>query len=90
VLFALAPEPYVDAYQSLVFSAPRNPFGAVAKSHYGTELDGSIAWLQKFGRVGLEAALQAGVLLPGDAFELADGSTMAAVSVFKARLGVTF
>lgn len=90
LLYAVAPEPYVDAYQSFVASAARNPFGAEAKNGYGTELDAAVSYNDKFGRLGVEAGAQYGVLFPGDAFNRADGTSMPKVAVFKLRAGVSF
>lgn len=90
LLWAVAPEPYVDAYQSLLASAPRNPFGAAAGKGYGVEADLGVCWREKFGRLGTELGAQWGVLLPGDAFDLPDGSRMGKVAVFKARAGISF
>ena len=91
VLWAHAPQPYTDAYNSLLASSPRNTFNAPAGQNYGVELDGAISYRQKIGtEVGLEFGVQSGVLFPGNAFNRPDGTRMDKAYATKFRAGVTF
>ena len=91
VLLARAPEPYVDPYQSFVSSVALNPFGAPAGKNYGVEIDGAVSWRAKIlGSLGYELGVQAGRLFPGNAFRLADGSTMAPVNALRFRGTLVF
>ncbi len=87
VLFARAPEPLIDLYQSFISSSARNTFGATAKRSYGTEVDGALGYRTRIAgdELGAEVGVQAGYLFPGDAFDRADGSRMPGVWVGKLR-----
>src|SRR5205085_6535114 len=63
-LFARAPQPVVDPYQSLLASAPRNVFGAAAGRSYGTEVDAAVSLRLPAKKVAADLGLQAGVLFP--------------------------
>jgi len=91
VLFARAPQPYVDPYSSLIASAPLNPFGAAAGTNYGTEIDGAVSWRARLrGSAGYELGVQAGRLFPGNAFRMADGSRLAPVNAVRFRATLVF
>jgi hypothetical protein len=92
LLWARAPEPVIDAYESYLRSAPANSFGAAAGKNYGVELDGAITWRDRYfqSRLGLELGVQYGVLFPGDVFAKMDGSKMGKAVAAKLRGGVTF
>jgi hypothetical protein len=92
VLIARAPQPVIDPYQALVFSAPRNAFGHEAGRVYGTEVDAGIAYRTRLvgDAVGAELGVQAGVLFPGDAFTRADDSRMPNVFAGKVRATLVF
>jgi hypothetical protein len=87
VLFARAPEPVIDLYQALVSSSARNSFGAPAKHGYGTELDFALGYRTRIAsdQLGAELGVQSGYLIPGDAFDRADGTRMPGVWVGKLR-----
>ncbi len=91
VLFARAPQPYVDPYNTFVSSAPLNPFGAAPGQNYGTEIDGAVSWHVRLqGKVGYELGAQAGRLFPGNAFQLADGSRLPPVNAVRFRATLVF
>lgn len=91
LLWARAPRPYVDPYNSLLSSRPLNPFNAPAGQSYGVELDSSVSYRERFGtQLGVELGLQGGVLFPGNAFNLADGTRMARAYAAKLRATLTF
>ena len=90
-LFARAPQPVVDAYQALVYSGPRNAFGAVAGKNYGVELDGAVSYRTRIrDPLGFEAGVQFGYLMPGDAFTRVDGSRMPGAYAMKVRATFVF
>ena len=91
VLFARAPEPYVDPFTSFVGSRPLNTFGAEPGTNYGTEIDGAISWRSRLrGTFAYELGVQAGRLFPGNAFRLADGSRLSPVNALRFRATLTF
>ena len=92
VLFARAPEPVIDAYNSLNSSGPRNAFGAPAGRSYGTELDGALGYRSRIAgdQLGIELGVQGGYLIPGDAFNRADGTRMPAAWAGKVRATLVF
>jgi hypothetical protein len=76
-LFARAPQPVLDPYQSLLSSAPTNSFGHPAGRNYGIEVDVGLGYFGRIiGPLGYELGFQYGYLFPGDAFTRADGSRM--------------
>jgi len=91
VLFARAPQPYVDPYSTFVASAPLNPFGAEPGKNYGTEIDGAVSWRARLrGNFGYELGAQAGRLFPGNAFQMADGSRLPPVNAVRFRATLVF
>jgi hypothetical protein len=91
LLWARAPQPVVDPYQALIYSAPRNAYGAAAGQDYGVELDGAVSYHENlFNKIGLELGAQYGVLFPGDVFDKPDGSRLGKVVAFKLRAGLQF
>ena len=90
-LFAWAPQPVVDPYQSLVSSASLNSFGHTAGRNYGVELDGSVGYRGRIGGpLAFEAGVQAGYLFAGDAFTRADGRRMPGAVASRVRATFTF
>jgi hypothetical protein len=90
-LFAHAPEPYIDAYQAFITSAPTNSYGARAGRNYGIEIDGAAGYTAKLAdTLGLETGVQAGYLFPGDAFNRADGTRLQGQKVIQLRATFTF
>lgn len=88
-LFARAPQPVIDAYQTFVASAPVNAFGHSAGRNYGVELDGALGYRGRLsGPLGFEAGVQFGYLFPGNAFTRADGSRMP--GTYATRFRATF
>ena len=92
VLFARAPEPVIDAYNALVYSGPRNVFGAPAGRSYGTEIDGALGYRSRIAgdHLGVELGVQGGYLFPGDAFNRTDGSRMPGAWAGKVRATLVF
>jgi hypothetical protein len=90
-LFARAPQPVLDPYQALIFSAARNAFGHDAGQNYGVELDGAIGYQARIsGPVGYETGLQFGYLFPGNAFTRGDGSRMPGAYALRLRATLMF
>lgn len=90
-LFARAPQPVLDPYQALIFSAARNAFGYTAGQNYGVEIDGAIGYQARIsGPVGYETGLQFGYLFPGNAFTRADGSRMPGAYALRLRATLLF
>jgi hypothetical protein len=91
VLFARAPQPYVDPYGTFLASSQLNPFGAEPGRNYGTEIDGAVSFRARLrGDVGYELGVQGGRLFPGNAFRMADGSRMAPVNALRFRATLVF
>jgi hypothetical protein len=91
MLWARAPRPYVDPYNSLLASRPLNTFNAPAGQSYGVELDSSVSYRERFGtQLGIELGVQGGVLFPGNAFNFPDGTRMARAYAAKLRATLTF
>ncbi|GAC1338857.1 MAG: hypothetical protein NVSMB23_07110 [Myxococcales bacterium] len=91
LLWARAPQPYVDPYNSLLSSRPRNAFNAAAGQSYGLELDAGVSYRERFGtQLGVELGLQGGVLFPGNAFNFPDGTRMGRAYAAKLRATLTF
>jgi hypothetical protein len=90
-LFARAPQPVIDAYQTFIASAPVNAFGHSAGRNYGVELDGALGYRGRLqGTLGFEAGVQFGYLFPGNAFTRADGSRMPGAYATRFRATFTF
>src|SRR5260370_746547 len=90
-LFARAPQPVIDAYQTFIASAPVNAFGHSAGRNYGVELDGALGYRGRLkGHLGFEAGVQFGYLFPGNAFTRADGSRMPRAYATRFRATFTF
>jgi hypothetical protein len=90
-LFAYAPEPYIDAYQAFVNSAPANSYGARAGRDYGIEIDGAAGYSAHLAdTIGFETGIQAGYLFTGDAFDRADGTRMPGQKAIRLRATLTF
>ncbi|GAC1598629.1 MAG: hypothetical protein NVS4B10_09250 [Myxococcales bacterium] len=91
LLWARAPQPYVDLYNALLSSRPRNAFNAAAGQSYGLELDAGVSYRERFGtQLGVELGLQGGVLFPGNAFNFPDGTRMGRAYAAKLRATLTF
>jgi len=90
-LFAVTPAGLIDPYatQSIYGGAPANPWGIGADewAQLGFEADAGVRWDLPTGP-GLDIGLaaQAGLFIPGAAFERADGTSMEAIA--KARVGL--
>jgi hypothetical protein len=90
-LFARAPQPVLDPYQALVYSASRNAFGTDARRNYGVELDGAIGYQARISKpLGFETGVQFGYLFPGNAFTRADGSRMPGAYALRLRATLVF
>ncbi len=90
-LFARAPQPVLDVYQALVWSAAKNAFGHDAGRNYGIELDGAIGYQARLsGALGFETGVQFGYLFPGNAFTRADGSRMPGAYALRVRATFVF
>ncbi|HEY6049871.1 MAG TPA: hypothetical protein VIZ58_01380, partial [Thermoanaerobaculia bacterium] len=90
-VFARAPQPVSDPYQSLVSGTRLNAFGAPAGQAYGTEIDAAVSFRSKIADpVGIEVGVQAGHLFPGNAFRRADGSNMPGITATKLRATLLF
>ncbi len=91
VLWAVAPQPYVDPYWMTRTSATTNAFGMAAGRDYGVELDLGVNWRLPLphGLTWLVGAA-GGYFLPGDAFVVSKGSTMPDVYLVKARTALEF
>jgi hypothetical protein len=90
-IFARAPQPLVDPYQSLVTGARLNVFGAPAGQNYGTEVDAAVSFLSQIASpLGVELGLQVGHLFPGDAFRRLDGTNMPGITAARARATLLF
>jgi hypothetical protein len=90
-LFARAPQPVLDVYQALVWSAAKNSFGHDAGRNYGIELDGAIGYQARLsGALGFETGVQFGYLFPGNAFTRADGSRMPGAYAMRMRATFVF
>ncbi|MDW8363085.1 MAG: hypothetical protein RMK74_11845 [Myxococcales bacterium] len=83
---------HVDPYAQRAHSSNENPLGGDPRARdLGLELDGAVRWRGKLSRhVRLEAGLDAGLLLPGHAFDDASGETMDPVGLVRLRLGASF
>jgi hypothetical protein len=91
LLWARAPQPYVDPYNSFLASRPLNTFNAPAGQNYGVELDSAVSYRERLGtQVGVELGLQGGVLFPGNAFNFPDGTRMGRAYAAKLRATLTF
>ena len=91
VIYAVAPAPVLDLYQVTLSSSARNTFGHTAGRSYGVELDGAVSYRKRLGStLGLEAGVQAGLLLPGNAFDRLDGSRMPKTHTVKFRGTLVF
>ena len=91
VLFARAPQPVLDPYQALVSSAATNAFGHSAGRNYGVELDGAVGYDARLsGALGLQAGVQYGYLIPGDAFTRLDGTRMPPAHALQFRATLVF
>ena len=91
VLFAHAPQPVLDPYWTLLSSAPTNTFGHGAGQNYGTEFDAAVGYRARVsGSLGFEAGVQAGYLLPGNAFTMSNGSRMPGAYATRFRATLTF
>jgi hypothetical protein len=90
-LFARAPQPYVDPYQTFVTSNALNSYARAAGQNYGIELDGAVGYTAKLmDLMGLEASIQGGYLLPGDAFTQQNGQRMPGQKAIRLRATFTF
>lgn len=90
-LFARAPQPVLDAYQTLFASAPVNTFGHGAGQNYGTELDAAVGYHGRIsGPLGFEAGVQYGYLFPGNAFTRSDGTRMPGAHATRFRATLVF
>lgn len=92
VLWARAPQAYLDPYWTNRTSAQTNAFGVAAGHSYGFEADlGANYDRELSGNVHLLFGLAGGYFLPGDAFAVdASGKRMDSVYLVKARSAVTF
>jgi hypothetical protein len=92
VVVAQATSDVVDPYRTTVTGTPVNYRGGdPKKKDLGVELDGGVE--ARFGLgAGLvaQAGVQAGVLLPGSAFDDATGATLSVPWIVIGRLGVQF
>src|SRR5258708_11770027 len=89
-LFARAPQPVIDAYQTFIASAPVNAFGHSAGRNYGVELDGALGYRGRLkGHLGFEAGAQFGYLFPGNALTRADGRRTPAAHATRFRATFT-
>ncbi len=81
VLWARSPRPLIDPYQTgLAGGALRNQRGGKAGQDLGIEVDAAVRWKRPLGAgLALHLRLDAGVWLPGEAFDDAEGRPMAAV-----------
>ena len=83
---------YVDPYRYAVQGSPVNYNGGAASRHdLGVELDGGfeVRTTTEYG-VRFHAGAQAGVLIPGGAFDDANGNRMQAPWIVIGRAGVSF
>ncbi len=88
LVYAHAPVPVVDAYQSgLQGGAAIGPVGGAAGTGLGWEVDAAVQWKQRIGdHLALLARADVGRWQPGDVFNHADGSAAAAVTGWMGRL----
>ena len=90
-LFAHAPQPYIDTFQAFATSSALNSYGHLAGQNYGVELDGAAGYTARLGdTLGFETGIQAGYLLPGDAFTQQNGSRMPGQKALRLRATFTF
>ncbi len=92
VLWARAVNDPLDVYNSFASGGSRvNAFTAPVGKNYGVELDGGVSYRFALSDpLELVLGLQGGVLLPGDAFTLADGSALATIYGGRARATLTW
>lgn len=94
-VWAQAPVDVADPYQTyLAGGVPTGPRGAKKQRDLGLEFDTAVEWNQPLGLgpdgggLALLARLDAGVLLPGHAFDAADGTAATAVAAAQAQLAL--
>ncbi len=90
---AVASSDVVDPYRTATASSggAQSYRGGSPKSRdLGVELDAGVEWRVRLSPVTLQIGAQAGVLLPGRAFDDAKGNRARAQSVVQGRLGVQF
>jgi hypothetical protein len=87
-LFAFASTPLVDPFNTRINGGtPINSLGARGRNLLGTELDLGVNLKLKLAQYfKLTATLEGGVLLPGDAFKMANGQVMPPVGMGRLRL----
>lgn len=91
LLWARAPLPLVDPYQTgLAGGAPRNQRAGRASRDLGLEVDGAVRWRKDLGAgLALHVRLDAGVWLPGSAFDDLDNRPAAAVGIIASQVLLT-
>lgn len=89
-MFAFTSAQLVDVFTTRINGGtPLNSLGAKPGNFLGTELDlGASVHVQPAKYLKISATLEGGVLLPGDAFKRADGTTMGATGMGRLRLNV--
>ncbi len=89
-LFAFSTAKLTDAFSTKVRGGtPHNYLGAQPGDYLGTELDLGIQARWKPHRLlQITGTIEGGILLPGDAFRQADGTTMGPIGLGRARLVV--
>ena len=90
-LFAVSTARLTDPFNSRVGGGTAiNYLGGVPGNYLGTELDlGAQARWRLSALFGLSAALEVGLLIPGDAFDDATGAPMFPVGMVRARLALS-
>ncbi len=89
-VFARSPVEVADPFQTyMAGGVPAGPRGAKHQQDLGTEFDTAVEWNQPIA-VGLSllARVDAGVLLPGHAYDAADGSAASAVAGVQGQLAL--
>ena len=90
LLWARSPLDVAEPFRtSLNGGVPTGPRGAIRKRNLGFEADAGLEFAQELaGGLKLVAEVQGGLLLPGDAYDDADGNAAAAVGAMQAQLRV--
>jgi hypothetical protein len=93
-VIAVASSDVVDPYRTAIAAGgngDQSYYGGSPKSRdLGLELDGGVEWRVRLQLITLQLGAQAGVLLPGHAFDDAKGNRAKAQSVVVGRFGVQF
>lgn len=91
-LFAHAPQKLIDPYQTGINGGvPTNHFGGPADEDLGFEFDGGLSYTytaRSLDHLKLTGGVQGGYLLPGDAFNDADGNGLQNLWTVQGRLTI--